>query len=128
MRRVLISFFLVAVMGASLSFADQYYLYPFSQSADVTSEELSLPFQVEKVEWGYIGLKVWGSVRNTDSRSHRFVKVIFTVKDGSGQLMTREETYTRPHDIGPGQVGYIEGYSLSLHEEPASIEYKVAGR
>lgn len=127
MRRVLISFFLVAVMGASLSFADQYYLYRFSESTDVTSQDLPLDFQVEKVEWNIIRhLVVWGSVRNTGPKPYSFVKVTLTAKDSSRKLMAREETYADPHDIGPGQVGYMR-LSLDLKEEPAFIEYKVTG-
>jgi hypothetical protein len=128
MRRLLILLFLVAVVDASPSFSGQYYLYEFSESADVTSEDLPLHFQVEKVEWDILrDLVVWGSVRNTDSKPHTFVKLTLTAKDSYGKLMTRGYTYADPHDIGPGQVGYVR-LSLDLKEEPAIVEYKITGR
>lgn len=130
MHKALLLFALITIMSTSPAPAfAQYSEYQFKKSEDVTSEDLPLDFQIEKTEWQFGRVRIWGYIKNTDSRPHSFVKVIFTAKDFYGNLINRQSTFTRPYDIGPGQVGYIEDYGVDCGGiEPGYIEYKVLGR
>lgn len=105
--------------------------YKFSKSKERTAEDIPLDFNLEKTEYEYGRLNIWGNIKNKiNGRPYEFVKVTFSLWGGrGGTLLAREYMYTDPTTIGPGQIGYIIGYGIECNPEQINlIEYQVTGR
>jgi hypothetical protein len=100
----------------------------FVKSQDQTAQNLPMEFIVEKSEIKFDSLRVWGTIKNTGYTGYKFVKVIFTVKDASGNFITRDSTYSDPAEIGVGQKGFIEDHGIDLDgKTPATVEWLITG-
>lgn len=105
--------------------------YKFSRSKEKTAEDIPLDFNLEKTEYEYGQLKIWGNVKNKiNGRPYEFVKVTFSLWGGrGGNLLAREYMYTKPTTIGPDQIGYIIGYGIECNPSQINlIEYQVTGQ
>ena len=118
----------VVIFYTPCAFANQY---KFSQSKEKTAEDIPLDFTPEKTEYRYGRLMIWGSVKNKfNGRPYEYVKVTFSLWGGrGGTLMAREYTYSSPMEIGPGQVGYVQGFGIKCDVSNLNlIEYQVTGK
>lgn len=78
-------------------------------ASQISNTAVIVVFKQERTEFknGYI--YIWGSVTNEGDSTIEFLKVRFTITTSTGEFITREAVYTDPHDIAPGQTGYIDG-------------------
>lgn len=53
-------------------------------------------------------LNIIGEIRNTDSVSADFIKVVATFYDGTNSTLGSDFTYTDPNDLDPGQSAPFE--------------------
>ena len=98
------------------------------KSKDATSKNIPMQFTLEKNTWDGDNIKIWGTVRNTSKESYECIKVIFTALGVKEEFIGRKACGTEPGEIGPEQVGYIEGdYVECEGRRPSQIEYAVIG-
>ena len=64
-------------------------------------------------------LNIIGEIRNTDSVSADFIKVVATFYDGTNSTLGSDFTYTDPNDLDPGQSAPFE-MNAGIFQEPAS--------
>lgn len=96
------------------------------KSAEKTSEDIPLAFELQRVGSGYEGLRVWGIVRNSGTKSYENVVVIVSVHAADGSLLGRGRTSAGPSKIGPDQVGYVDALEVNMEaREPATLRWKV---
>ncbi len=101
----------------------------WKKSTDVTSETIAVEFMPELAEQSAGGyFKIQGKVKNMTSSPYRFVQVFFTLKDRAGNFIARQSSYTKPSDVGIGQVGYIDAIFSLKSGEVMTIEYTVTGQ
>jgi len=124
MKQVLVAI-LYTLLASSSALAAEIII---TESADVTSKDLPLKFTLEKTTWRRDHIYIFGTVKNTGTTKYRYVQVIFTVKDAEGKFIGRRTVFVSPFDIGPGQVGYIEGSFVECEgRKPSKVEYSVIG-
>lgn len=97
-----------------------------ARSQETTSKDLPFSYEAEKTVVEYDGVRMLGTVKNTGAAGFRYVKVTFTAIR-SGQFVARDVIYADPNEIGPGQVGYVDGTIKTGGVVPDKIEWNVTG-
>ena len=98
-----------------------------ARSQETTSKDLPFSYESEKTVAEYDGVRMLGTVKNTGSSTFRYVKVTFTASRSGGQFVARDAIYAEPNEIGPGQVGYVDGLVKTGGIVPDRIEWNVTG-
>lgn len=63
---------------------------------------------------------LFGEVANTTTESVNFVNVAILLTNDAGTILGSDSTYTRPHEIPPGDRACFTSYVRDLSEEPTS--------
>jgi len=116
----------LALCGAFASSAVAGSL-PVERSDEVTSQDVPLTFELQKIEWNVVNnyVQLWGRISNSTHRKYEWVHITFTLYDAQGKLLEREGTYVDGLDLPPGKLSYIDVRIYSKGGRPARIEYKI---
>ena len=93
--------------------------------------EPGLEFTVEAASvepvLGNLAITIQGTVENTADTTFKMVKVVFVVKDGNGNFITRNDAFCDPVDIGVDEDSHVSHTFLVRGKTPGIIEYSVTG-
>ncbi|MGK0291448.1 MAG: hypothetical protein ACI86H_002916 [bacterium] len=120
----IIAFFLLGTCFFYTAYAGELIVI---KSKNKTSTDISLEFVMEKTRWDGEDINVWGTVKNTGTKTYKMVRVMFTARDKNGRFIGRNDRFTDPKTIGPGQVGYIVNKHIECdRRRPKILEFKVS--
>lgn len=70
-------------------------------------------------------IKFLGEIKNTGNNIARFVRITFTMKDTTGNIIGTDFTYVNSTDLNPGQTSSFECWTETPYSQVASWTYEI---
>jgi len=109
-----------------LSFSVQAVEIIELETSDKTSPDIPLKYQPETIEWDGAGVTVTARVTNGSEEGYDSVRVVFTFKNASGNMLIATHTVNvQPQKIEPGQNGSLEQWIECHGTQPTQVDVQV---